>query len=105
MRISAEEFVASMPKRTAGWYEDPMRPSALRWWDGEEWTTQTDDQFRPLIATPSPQPPVRSAWAPAASSRRATSRVAVVRGIAALVLAGAVAAAAMAVHEYLVIVG
>lgn len=24
----------------AGWYSDPFRPGALRWWDGTRWTAQ-----------------------------------------------------------------
>ncbi len=32
----------------AGWYADPTDPSALRWWDGEQWTTQTQPAPREL---------------------------------------------------------
>jgi resuscitation-promoting factor RpfB len=24
-----------------GWYPDPQQPELLRWWDGTQWTNQT----------------------------------------------------------------
>ncbi len=32
----------------AGWYADPTDPSAVRWWDGAQWTTQTRPAPREL---------------------------------------------------------
>lgn len=31
----------------AGWYDDPQDPSALRYWDGVEWTRHTSPKQRP----------------------------------------------------------
>ena len=40
----------------AGWYEDPLTPSAMRWWNGQGWTEHTQ-------APPSPAGDFASSWA------------------------------------------
>ncbi len=104
MRITAEEFVASMPKRPAGWYEDPVRPSVMRWWDGEEWTTQTDEFFRPANVTAGGASR-RPSWATTPEPTRAWHEGWGVRAAAVLALAATVAAAAMAAHQYVSLIG
>jgi hypothetical protein len=77
----------------AGWYPDPVRESAYRWWDGSTWTVQTHEEvaaepaFEPApvlmplnlfapapvleIAPPAPRPDARRAktrWIPLLSA-------------------------------------
>ncbi len=40
----------------AGWYEDPLTPTAMRWWNGQGWTEHTQ-------APPSPAGDFASSWA------------------------------------------
>ena len=40
----------------AGWYEDPLTPSAVRWWNGRDWTEHTQ-------APPSPVGDFATSWA------------------------------------------
>jgi hypothetical protein len=42
----------------AGWYPDPLRESAYRWWDGATWTVQTHEEVAvELQPTPALEPP------------------------------------------------
>lgn len=48
-----------------GWYADPERPSALRFWDGREWTLHRAPAPAPAPGTapgPGPVPPRRGSW-------------------------------------------
>jgi hypothetical protein len=62
-----------------GWYPDPSEPNRLRLWDGNTWTTQTDEQTAftgptggspggqapaPLLTAPTPTPKRRAAKRP-----------------------------------------
>lgn len=57
-----------------GWYQDPQTPTLFRWWDGIQWTDQT--QPAPTVAPPPPPPPPPAATgqptppAPAEQHRR-----------------------------------
>ena len=43
------------PAVPQGWYPDPQHPELWRWWDGAQWTAQT--QPAPTAAPPAPPPP------------------------------------------------
>ena len=39
------------PPPAPGWYDDPSQPGAQRWWDGTQWTQQTQaSQNSPAVA-------------------------------------------------------
>ena len=40
-------FVAEPKTPDPGWYDDPSNPSAIRWWDGELWTSHTKSRPAP----------------------------------------------------------
>lgn len=54
-----------------GWYPDPQDGRALRWWDGQQWTTQTYPAGQPV---PVPAPQGASAAAQPESTTEALSR-------------------------------
>ena len=37
---------------TAGWYDDPQDPLALRWWDGDGWSSSTHPRSHALAVAP-----------------------------------------------------
>ncbi len=45
MSMSIEQFEAQRPQRPAGWYTDPLGGTTMRWWDGTEWTKDSDELF------------------------------------------------------------
>jgi hypothetical protein len=53
---------------TPGWYDDPQDPNAVRWWDGQDWTTHRQRKpSTPTVAPPNTSPPTaaptpRSQW-------------------------------------------
>ena len=69
-----------------GWYSDPQQPGQLRWWDGSNWTTETQ-------VSPAQVPQGSLGFQPTGSARPARSkrRVFVVSGVivALLVFLGA----------------
>ncbi len=54
----------------AGWYPDPLKQGAARYWDGKRWTLEYRDTPppQPIPASPSEIPPPTAATPPAASS-------------------------------------
>ncbi len=52
----------------AGWYADPWRISAWRWWNGAAWTGYTDEWFAAAATRPTPvvipdeSVPIRAGW-------------------------------------------
>ncbi len=42
-----------------GWYADPWRQAAWRWWDGVSWTVYTDQWFAPAVGV-APDAPLRA---------------------------------------------
>ncbi len=42
-----------------GWYPDPQNPTIVRYWDGQQWTSQTQARSANL-ATVNPKPPMTS---------------------------------------------
>ncbi|MBS2989062.1 DUF2510 domain-containing protein [Rhodococcus erythropolis] len=42
-----------------GWYPDPQNPTIVRFWDGQQWTSQTQPRSANL-ATVNPKPPMTS---------------------------------------------
>ena len=58
-----------MTSPQAGWYQDPQNAQFLRYWNGTEWTEQTQPQAATLQApqplTPRHIAPERTSWAAA----------------------------------------
>lgn len=56
----------------AGWYEDPLSPSAVRWWNGRGWTEHTQAPAA-AVSAPSPGRPSFRESTPAAAAPAATA--------------------------------